>query len=103
MLLLVERLIRIRPPALFALYISWYTLGRLFEEQLRIDPSHEFLGQRLNFWVAAVLFVVLDGVLHLVAVHPQAPGSGAERLASGGVATGGPAMAVPKGRVRPPR
>ena len=57
MLLLVERLVRIRPPGLFALYISWYTLGRLFEEQLRIDPSHEFLGQRLNFWVAAVLFV----------------------------------------------
>ena len=29
----------------------------LWEEQLRVDPSREFLGQRLNFWVALVLFL----------------------------------------------
>ena len=34
-----------------------YSLGRIFWEQLRVDPSHEFLGQRVNFYVALVLFV----------------------------------------------
>src|SRR5215210_2349859 len=42
---------RIRPPALFALYVSLYTAFRAYEETLRIDPAHRFLGQRINFWV----------------------------------------------------
>ena len=57
LLLLVERLFRIRPPGLFALYVAFYSFGRLFEEQLRIDPSHELFHERLNFWVALVLLV----------------------------------------------
>jgi prolipoprotein diacylglyceryl transferase len=48
---------RIRPPGVFCLYVAVYSLGRLFWEQLRVDPSHEFLGQRVNFYVALVLFV----------------------------------------------
>ena len=92
---------RIRPPGLFALYISWYTLGRLFEEQLRIDPSHEFLGQRLNFWVAAVLFVARDGVLHLVAVLPQAPWSRADASRHGRSPPDGSGDGRPQG-TRPP-
>jgi prolipoprotein diacylglyceryl transferase len=58
MLLLVSKFARIRPPGLFALYVSWYTFGRFFEELLRIDPSHEFAGLRLNAWVSAVVFLV---------------------------------------------
>ena len=34
-----------------------YSLGRIFWEQLRVDPSRMFLGQRLNFYVALVLLV----------------------------------------------
>jgi prolipoprotein diacylglyceryl transferase len=101
-LLLVERLVRIRPPGLFALYISWYTLGRLFEEQLRIDPSHEFLGQRLNFWVAAVLFVLSTAFFIWWQFFRRHRGPGPTVL-SARAPPGGPAMAVPKGRVRPPR
>ena len=56
-LLLVDRMFRIRPPALFALYVSLYTFGRFFEELLRIDPSHEFGVLRLNAWVSIVCFV----------------------------------------------
>ena len=102
LLLLVERLVRIRPPGLFALYISWYALGRLFEEQLRIDPSHELLGQRLNFWVAAVLFVCSTAFFiwwQFIRKH-RGPGPSVSSLES---PPEGPAMAVPKGRVRPPR
>jgi prolipoprotein diacylglyceryl transferase len=48
---------RIRPPALFALYVALYTFGRFFEELLRVDPSHEIAGLRLNAWISIVLFV----------------------------------------------
>jgi prolipoprotein diacylglyceryltransferase len=48
---------RIRPPGLFALYVAGYSLGRIIWEQLRIDPSNEFLGQRLNFYVALALLI----------------------------------------------
>jgi len=47
----------IRAPGLFALYIAGYSLGRLIWEQLRIDPSNEFLGQRVNFYVALALML----------------------------------------------
>jgi prolipoprotein diacylglyceryl transferase len=56
-LIIVSRRWRIRPPALFSLYVAWYTFGRFFEEQLRVDPSYEFWGMRLNAWVSLVLFV----------------------------------------------
>lgn len=48
---------RIRPPGIFCLYVAIYSLGRIFEEQLRVDPSRHFLGQRLNFYVALALFI----------------------------------------------
>jgi prolipoprotein diacylglyceryl transferase len=49
---------RIRPPGIFALYVAGYSGFRIFEESLRVDPSHYYLGQRLNFWVACVLTAV---------------------------------------------
>jgi prolipoprotein diacylglyceryl transferase len=101
LLLLVERLFRIRPPGLFALYVAYYTFGRLFEEQLRIDVSHEFLGQRLNFWVALVVFVGSTAFFIWWQFLRKHRGPGPSVLAE--PPAGGPAMAVPKGRVRPPR
>jgi prolipoprotein diacylglyceryl transferase len=52
-LLLIERRFRIRPGGLFALYVLLYSLGRIWIETLRIDPSHEIAGIRLNVYVAA--------------------------------------------------
>jgi prolipoprotein diacylglyceryl transferase len=49
---------RLRPGGIFFLYVMWYSLGRFaWEEQLRIDPSNEFLGMRLNFWIALGVFL----------------------------------------------
>jgi prolipoprotein diacylglyceryl transferase len=48
---------RIRPPGLFALYVAGYSAFRIFEESLRVDPSHHFLGLRLNFYVATLLCI----------------------------------------------
>ena len=59
-LLLVERLFRIRPGGLFALYVLLYSIGRLWVEMIRIDPSHELAGVRLNVYVAAA-GIVLSG------------------------------------------
>ena len=46
---------RIRPPALFALYVAGYSFARIWEELLRVDPAHHIFGLRLNFYVAVVL------------------------------------------------
>jgi prolipoprotein diacylglyceryl transferase len=48
---------KLRPGGVFFLYVMWYSLARFsWEEQLRIDPSKEILGMRLNFWVAIGVF-----------------------------------------------
>jgi prolipoprotein diacylglyceryl transferase len=95
-LLLVDRRFRIRAPGLFALYVAWYTAFRAFEETLRIDPSHHYLGQRLNFWVSVVLFA-----LAIVAfVWSQRRSGEPRRPRQAPAPPEGPAMALPKGRVR---
>lgn len=48
---------RIKAPGIFCLYVAIYSLGRIFWEQLRVDPSKMFLGQRLNFYVALALLI----------------------------------------------
>lgn len=49
---------RLRAGQIFCLYVMWYALGRAsWEEQLRIDPSKEILGMRLNFWIAIGVFL----------------------------------------------
>jgi len=81
MLLLVDRFFRIRPPALFCLYVAWYTFGRTFEELLRVDPSHHFLGQRLNFWVSLLVFLVAVGAfVWLQFLRPARPVSSPGRV-----------------------
>ena len=48
----------VRPPGLFALYVTGYSAFRIFEELLRVDPANHILGMRVNFWVASLLTVV---------------------------------------------
>lgn len=124
-LIVLGRRVRIAPPGLFCLYVAFYSLGRIFWEQLRVDPSQEFLGQRLNFYVALVLFL---GAMALF-VHfqrragdpqdgsgadgsaPAAPvagaaagGATAARLAASKKGAGAPAPSVPTtpgGRAKP--
>jgi prolipoprotein diacylglyceryl transferase len=97
-LLLVDRRFRIRRPALFALYVSIYCLGRFFEELLRIDPAHMYLGLRLNAWVSIVVFV-LSTAFFIWWQFIREP-TGTDRPRASRVVPEGPAMAVPKGRVR---
>ena len=102
LVLVVDRRFRIVPPGLFALYVSWYTFGRFFEELLRIDPAHHFAGLRLNAWVSIVVFCCSTAFfVWWQFFHGREAGGGRER---GGPARRrvpqGPAMAIPRGRVR---
>ena len=96
-LLYVAKRFKIRAPGLFALYVAYYCFGRFFEELLRVDPAHHLWGLRLNAWVSIVVFVAALAYF----IRHQFFGKG-----RGGVREPrhqppkGPAMAIPKGRVR---
>ncbi len=94
-LLWLDRRYRFKPPALFALYVSVYTFGRFFEELLRIDPSHHFAGLRLNAWVSVAVFVISTAFF----VWWQFLRKGEPDVAPARPVSG-PAMAIPRGRVR---
>jgi prolipoprotein diacylglyceryl transferase len=99
LLLLLDRRFRFRPPALFALYVSYYCFGRFFEELLRVDPAHELGPLRLNGWVSILVFVASTAFfVWWQFIRPRRerpePGTGRPRVPQG------PKMAIPKGRVR---
>jgi prolipoprotein diacylglyceryl transferase len=96
-LLLLDRRFRFRPPALFALYVMLYTFGRFFEELLRIDPSHELGPLRLNAWVSIVVFILSTAFFIWWQLFD---GRRPRRRTAGAKPAEGPAMAIPKGRVR---
>jgi prolipoprotein diacylglyceryl transferase len=96
-LLWIDRRFRIRPPGLFALYVAWYTFGRTFEELIRIDPSKELFGMRINFYVSAGLFVA--AVLTFIWAQRRRGEAERPRRAER-TQPSGPKMALPKGRIR---
>ena len=55
--MLVERTLPLKQGQTFALYVIFYTFGRFWFENLRIDPAHEIGPLRLNAWVSVVCFV----------------------------------------------
>jgi phosphatidylglycerol---prolipoprotein diacylglyceryl transferase len=98
-LLLIDRYFKIKRPGLFALYVAIYTFGRFWEEMIRIDPAHEWLGLRLNAYVSIVLFVL--SVAFFIWWQFLRKPTGKERPRASKIVPKGPAMAVPKSRVRP--
>ena len=119
LLLLLERRFKFRSPALFALYVSYYSIIRFFMELLRIDPAHHFLGLRLNAWVSLFLFVVSWSFFvwwqffhgeETPGEESGPPSAGPKKKSRSprkakkpSVNVKGPRMTVPKGRVRPGR
>ena len=98
LLLWIDRRFKIRRPGLFALYVAIYSGFRMFEEQLRIDPSNHFLGQRINFWVALVCFVA-SVAFFIWWQFVRKPKAAAPRAKPRPIPKG-PTMTVPRGRVR---
>jgi prolipoprotein diacylglyceryl transferase len=97
-LLLVDRRFRIRAPGLFALYVAWYTFGRFFEELLRVDPSHEYFGLRLNAYVSIVVFAL--ALLAFVWSQRRAGRPARPPRREPAAPEPGRKMAIPKGRIR---
>lgn len=89
LLLVIERRARLRPGGLFALYVFVYSIGRLWIEMLRVDPSHEFGGVRLNVYVAGAA-IILSGLFFLWWQRSWKRGEGAPPKVE--------TMAVPRGR-----
>jgi prolipoprotein diacylglyceryl transferase len=99
-LLWIDRRFKLRRPALFALYVAWYTTFRTYEEVLRIDPSHYFAGERLNFWVSLGIWILSVAFFvwwQFLRSRPEKPKPAAPKARP---VPKGPRMAVPKGRVR---
>jgi prolipoprotein diacylglyceryl transferase len=80
---------RVRAPGLFALYVAGYSGFRIFEELLRVDPSHRILGLRLNFYVASLLTIA--GLAWFVRIQRKAkfPHGPSVRRGSAMLAAGG--------------
>ena len=66
---------KVRPPGLFALYVTGYSAFRIYEESLRIDYSQHFLGLRLNTFVASAL--TLRGIIWFVISQRRTPAGNA--------------------------
>ncbi|WP_298872947.1 prolipoprotein diacylglyceryl transferase [uncultured Microbacterium sp.] len=79
----------------FAIYLVWYSAGRIVWESIRIDPSDIILGLRTNVWAAIfgvvlgiVIFVVQSRRHHGLEPSPYVPGR--ESKAPGAVDSGDP-------------
>lgn len=64
-LLFVGRRFRLQWGRLFAVYLMWYSAGRIVWESIRIDPSEIYFGIRTNVW-AAIAGVLLGLVIFFV-------------------------------------
>lgn len=64
-LLWLDRRFELRWGRLFGLYLAFYSVGRIFTESLRLDPSEVFLGLRTNIW-SALFGIALGLAIFLV-------------------------------------
>jgi len=99
-LLWIDRRFTLRRPALFALYVVWYTTFRTFEEVLRIDPSHYWAGERINFWVSLGIWVLSVGFFVWWQFFRDRERDEKPEVKRARPVPKGPTMTVPKGRVR---
>jgi prolipoprotein diacylglyceryl transferase len=70
-LLLASRL-RLQWGKVFALYLMVYSLGRIWIESIRIDPSEIILGLRVNIWSALIGLTI--GIAIFVVQSRRHPG-----------------------------
>ena len=58
LLLILDKRLNLRWGRLFGLYLIYYSIGRFWIENLRIDPSDVYLGLRTNQWSAVAGIVI---------------------------------------------
>lgn len=64
-LLILDRRLNLRFGKLFALYLVIYSVGRLWIENIRIDPSEIVFGLRINVW-SAIAGIVIGLAIYLL-------------------------------------
>lgn len=71
LLLWLDKKYELRWGRLFGLYLAYYSLGRIWIESIRIDPSEIILGLRINIW-SALIGVLVGAAIYLVQTrrHP---------------------------------
>lgn len=62
LLINLDKRFELRWGKMFALYIAFYSIGRIWTESLRLDPSEVILGLRTNIWSA------LAGILAAIVI-----------------------------------
>ena len=67
-----QKFIRLQWGRLFALYLIWYSAGRVVWESIRIDPTEIFLGLRVNVWWS--IFSIVLGLVIFVVQKKRHPG-----------------------------
>jgi len=77
LLIALDRRKRLRPGELFTLYVLGYAIGRLWVEELRIDPASLLLGIRVNIWMSVIVGLVAAVVFARNRLRPRsAPTAG---------------------------
>ncbi|MFM1826147.1 MAG: hypothetical protein RLZZ37_782 [Actinomycetota bacterium] len=71
-LIYIDKIYKLGHGRVFALYVSLYSLGRLFVETFRIDESRLLLGLRFNIWTSLV--VILGGLVYFLISSKLKPG-----------------------------
>lgn len=64
LLLAADRRFNLRWGKMLGLYLVYYSIGRVWVEAIRIDPSEVILGLRINIWSA--IFGILVGLAILI-------------------------------------
>jgi prolipoprotein diacylglyceryl transferase len=64
-LLLLDKRFELRWGKTFALYLVIYSLGRIWIESIRIDPSEIILGLRINIW-SALTGIALGAIIFFI-------------------------------------
>lgn len=72
LLLAADKRLNLRFGKMLGLYLVYYSVGRIWVEAIRIDPSEIFLGLRINIWSA--IAGILVGLLILVVQSRRHPG-----------------------------
>ncbi len=62
LLIWLDKKKRLRPGELFTLYVLGYAIGRLWVEELRIDPASLLLGIRVNIWMSVIVGLIAAAV-----------------------------------------
>ena len=72
LLLFLDKRFKLHWGKLFGLYLVFYSTGRIWTENLRIDPSEVFFGLRTNVWSA--LLGILTGITIYLIRNKRHPG-----------------------------